>query len=142
MHLVAYQMLQLSAMTPMTLMMNRQVILIVFAVSSTFVGTAGLSIIANGVAYALGEVLVARPSGFLAEFYTHPPVVSIFSRLGLGHLKLVPARHTLLQHVATFELQNHFKPLFIVEILMFWDIGAWLNSGRLMETSAKKNTTF
>lgn len=33
-----------------------QVVLIVFAVSSTFVGTAGLSIIANGVAYALGEV--------------------------------------------------------------------------------------
>ena len=60
MHLVAYQMLQLSAMTPMTLMTNREVILIVFAV-----GTAGLSIIANGVAYALGEVLVARPSDFL-----------------------------------------------------------------------------
>ena len=72
MHLVAYQMLQLSAMTPMTLMTNREVILIVFAVSSTFVGTAGLSIIANGVAYALGEVLVARPSDFLTEFYTHP----------------------------------------------------------------------
>lgn len=33
-----------------------QVVLIVFAVSSTFVGTAGLSIIANGVAFALGEV--------------------------------------------------------------------------------------
>ena len=35
-----------------------EVILIVFAVASTFVGTAGLSIIANGVAFALGEVVV------------------------------------------------------------------------------------
>lgn len=34
---------------------RNEVVLIVFAILSTFVGTAGLSIIANGVAFALGE---------------------------------------------------------------------------------------
>ena len=82
-------------------LMNREVILIAFAVSSTFVGTAGLSIIANGVAYALGEVPRACPSNLLTEFY-RPRVVSILilAALALVTSKLIlrnPTRHAL-QH--------------------------------------------
>jgi len=52
------------------------VILIVFAVASTFVGTAGLSIIANGVAFALGEVVV--PLGFGVGNWKKPPLSKEF----------------------------------------------------------------
>ena len=54
---------------------ENEVILIVFAVSSTFVGTAGLSIIANGVAFALGEVY---PLGFGAGNWEKPPLSKEF----------------------------------------------------------------
>lgn len=63
-----------------------QVILIVFAVSSTFVGTAGLSIIANGVAYALGEVdedpskekyNVLKKAG-VGQIYLQLPLLKVF----------------------------------------------------------------
>lgn len=65
---------------------SMQVILIVFAILSTFVGTAGLSIIANGVAYALGEVdadlgkekyNVLKKAG-VGQIYLQLPLLKVF----------------------------------------------------------------
>ncbi|CAJ1382537.1 unnamed protein product [Effrenium voratum] len=63
-----------------------QVLLIVFAVLSTFVGTAGLSIIANGVAFALGEAdeeLSKEKYGVLkkasvGQIYLQLPLIKVF----------------------------------------------------------------
>eukprot|EP00434_Breviolum_minutum_P009632 symbB.v1.2.008482.t1/scaffold535.1/size190655/2 len=65
-----------------------QVILIVFAVASTFVGTAGLSIIANGVAFALGEADALGKEKYnvlkkarVGQIYLQLPLIKVFMSL-------------------------------------------------------------
>lgn len=78
-----------------TLSQCLQVILIVFAILSTFVGTAGLSIIANGVAYALGEARFReRPCNHVVylpvlwgECTTKPcSTITVFYFLGVAYV--------------------------------------------------------